>query len=1041
MGDRNEGLAKAISHQAAARASSPDLLSPFCLANLLPRNNFSVVSKVSKVELITTVQTEVPQAVNKRESEKEVIQVLHSQIPSAITTSVFNALPEVVDNDGKKFRLPPLPGGASLADHNLAAIKRSRDWSSLQPMAEELCGSRLPTPQELGNARELTIGVSSKDDWKKAKDFVRDLISEKKDGELSLMAADTESIPVKIDGSSTSSKLSPWEALLFQINMGVLSGAKNVTFTMAKGGSAVPLPVRFFFGNRKEQIHIRLPITYKRFGGDTQVVLDLSTVLPEEAKQLMLSLPPMIGSGITDDYLAWGEILDTIWVTSFFKDMQQPIELEHIARLARVNTVNSGMFFLNWWCLGTVIPKHLASRGDKKWGLPLKDIPTDLRSYLVIDIVQILKDATVLIMTWALQTVPDMTVVKEAAQFTALQFLHWLAEKAIPVLLTGILGVIRDKKGVPFKLVPRITWVEQPTVSALVARLNPPSLKEFPELWSVPEWPSVTCGGPRSIHQIRDTFIRLLPEFRKLDPDRWQSPHPDKLLFWRFGATAVESTPAYGPVRGSDFLRSPSLPSELVSNPLLWTSRQLEQSRVRAGRSDRMLIAEFVRCHPDRALAVLDFMENHKGKFKQLVGEARTRKIVIDTRTTLEGLGITPVRTEGWEDPYHVDDLRSAKNARQLKQMSERMEELLVQKEILDRKLIAQKRRIAECSGDAPVQSAKKVKFIQESAAAEVCTRTVTYRAELDETADEIVCVMDVSDEKDKPVVPVANPKSLVKPPPAVERKTYSQAVIGQQEPSFSTSAIQQPPIITPHMEEIIAKALATDHQKFINESGTCKVTGKEIQATQGKEWLNGDVITAYFQLLSERGGKNGLPSVLGLSTLFYPLLQASYDRAKQFTQHTDIFGLNLVLIPIHHGMHWGLVVVNMKKRSVTYYDSGLKYGKGKDSVSKVLDFLAEEHQTKRGFRLNFQFRSVWDRSVPQQGNGYDCGMFVCRFAEQLARGALPDATQEHMPLYRQLLVWEIATNQIYSPSSAELDDALIIGIDGIEMKDFEPTV
>ena len=73
MGDHNEGLAKAISHQAAARVASPDLLSPFCLANLLPRNNFSVVSKVSKVELITTVQTEVPQAVNKRESEKEVI--------------------------------------------------------------------------------------------------------------------------------------------------------------------------------------------------------------------------------------------------------------------------------------------------------------------------------------------------------------------------------------------------------------------------------------------------------------------------------------------------------------------------------------------------------------------------------------------------------------------------------------------------------------------------------------------------------------------------------------------------------------------------------------------------------------------------------------------------------------------------------------------------------------------------------------------------------------------------------------------------------
>ena len=1060
MGDGGEALAKAISHQSAARTSPLDLLSPFSLSNILPRNNFSVVSRVSKVELIQTVQTPVPRAASKPGSEKEIIQVLHSQVPTAITTSVFNSMPYVVDNRGDKFKLPPLPGGASLADHNLAAIKRSRDWSSAEPMAEELCGSRLPTPGEIGNTRELTIGVSSKEDWKEAMDFLHANLNKEGIDDLPLLAADIESIPIKVNGSLDSGKTKPWEALLFSINMSVLSGAKDVTFTMAKDGSAAPFPTRFFFGNRKWQIHIRLPLTHKRFGGDTQVILDLSTVLPEEAKQLLLSLPPMIGSGITDDYLAWGEILDTIWLTSFFKDMQQPIELEHLARLARVNTVNSGIFFLNWWCLGTIIPKHLASRGDKKWGLPLRDIPPDLRPYLAIDIVQILKVATVLIMTWALQTVPDMTVVREAARFSALQFLQWLAEKAIPVLLTGIQGVIRDTKGVPFKLVSCVTWEEQPTVSAMVARLNPPSLKEFPAIWSIPEWPSVTCGGPRSIHQIRDTFITLLPELQKLDPDRWQIQHPDKLLFWRFGATAVESTPAEGPVRGSDFLRSPALPSRLASNPLLWTSSQFEQSRARSGRSDRMLIAEFVRCHPDRALAVLDYMENHRGKFKQLVGEARTRKIVIDTRTTLEGLGMTIIRPEGWEDPYHVDDLRSIKNTRQLKQMSMRMEELLAQKEVLDRKLTAQKRRIAECSsGDAPAQSAKRAKSIHhESAAAEECirtvkyrrkpdyaaghpTRTVKYRGELDENADEIVCVMVANDEEDTPVIPVAIPKPFVKPAPAVQKLTYSQAVIGQQKSKFSSSEIQQIPVITPQMQEVITNTLAADPKSFINDSGKFRITAKDIQATQGDRWLNGDVITAYFQLISDRGGKNGLPSVLGLSTLFYPLLKYSYDRAKQYTQHVDIFSLDMVLIPIHHGVHWGLVVVDMRKRTTTYYDSMLVNGDDDTCVGKILSYLAEEHQHRKGRRLDFQFRSVWNRNVPQQDNGFDCGMFVCRFAEQLSRRALPDATQEHMPLYRQLMVWEIATNQIYSSPSAELDDELIIGIDGIEMKDFEPAV
>ena len=82
----------------------------------------------------------------------------------------------------------------------------------------------------------------------------------------------------------------------------------------------------------------------------------------------------------------------------------------------------------------------------------------------------------------------------------------------------------------------------------------------------------------------------------------------------------------------------------------------------------------------------------------------------------------------------------------------------------------------------------------------------------------------------------------------------------------------------------------------------------------------------------------------------------------------------------------------------------------------------------------------MWNPTVPQQDkNDYDCGIFVCRFAEQLSRRAPPDASQEHMALYRQLMVREIATNQIYSSPSAKLDDGLIIGIDGIDMVDFEP--
>ena len=135
MGDHGDALAKAISHQAAARATPLDQLSPFSLSNLIPRNKFCVVSKVSKEQFINDVQIKVPQAAGKPRSEREVIQVLHAQLPNAITTSVFDSIPSLEDKNGKEFTPPPLPGGASLADHNLAAIRRSSDWSSVESMA------------------------------------------------------------------------------------------------------------------------------------------------------------------------------------------------------------------------------------------------------------------------------------------------------------------------------------------------------------------------------------------------------------------------------------------------------------------------------------------------------------------------------------------------------------------------------------------------------------------------------------------------------------------------------------------------------------------------------------------------------------------------------------------------------------------------------------------------------------------------------------------------------------------------------------------
>lgn len=48
-------------------------------------------------------------------------------------------------------------------------------------------------------------------------------------------------------------------------------------------------------------------------------------------------------------------------------------------------------------------------------------------------------------------------------------------------------------------------------------------------------------------------------------------------------------------------------------------------------------------------------------------------------------------------------------------------------------------------------------------------------------------------------------------------------------------------------------------------------------------------------------------------------------------------------------------------------------------------------------------------QDVPQQENGYDCGVFTCQFLENLSRGTDRfNFSQKNMPYLRQRMIWEI---------------------------------
>lgn len=76
-------------------------------------------------------------------------------------------------------------------------------------------------------------------------------------------------------------------------------------------------------------------------------------------------------------------------------------------------------------------------------------------------------------------------------------------------------------------------------------------------------------------------------------------------------------------------------------------------------------------------------------------------------------------------------------------------------------------------------------------------------------------------------------------------------------------------------------------------------------------------VVNFYLSLIQERSGKDGKPSVHVFNTFFYPtIMQHGHSRVKRWTKQVDIFSKDLIIIPVHLGMHWCLAVSLCHKKT-----------------------------------------------------------------------------------------------------------------------------
>ena len=124
------------------------------------------------------------------------------------------------------------------------------------------------------------------------------------------------------------------------------------------------------------------------------------------------------------------------------------------------------------------------------------------------------------------------------------------------------------------------------------------------------------------------------------------------------------------------------------------------------------------------------------------------------------------------------------------------------------------------------------------------------------------------------------------------------------------------------------------------------------------------------------------------------PLLDRSYDfdAVKSWTKKRKMkfggtFDMDLLIVPVHIGVHWTLAVINLPQRRIEYYDA-LHDPPAEDTVQALRDWLNDESLDKRGEAFDASDFEVYvPHDVPGQKNATDCGMFMCMYVYSRGEG------------------------------------------------------
>eukprot|EP00439_Symbiodinium_sp_Y106_P078087 s562_g16.t3 len=279
-------------------------------------------------------------------------------------------------------------------------------------------------------------------------------------------------------------------------------------------------------------------------------------------------------------------------------------------------------------------------------------------------------------------------------------------------------------------------------------------------------------------------------------------------------------------------------------------------------------------------------------------------------------------------------------------------------------------------------------------------------------------------------------------------------------------------PPITPEEEKLAEDALfgQGSGDEVVASRFSVEVTRRQLECLRPGEWLNDEVINFYYKLLQERSKTiASSPKSWFTNSFFWPKLSGNnkdasgaavklnkteynYKEVRRWTikAKVDIFDMDYVIFPMNIAeTHWSMGAIDMREKGFRYFDSMFS-NPPSNFVAFLRRYLADEHKDLKLSLCNIICTSAsvihqcvslgcchplglldsaarvqakkskdlqgvgdWkllipEPPVPQQRNGYDCGVFTCFFADCLSAGKSLGFDQEDMPTLRKRIAARI---------------------------------